>query len=140
MEMTFYRLPDGRVVPVDATAAKDAPVIGFTLKGGQVVEAVRLEEQFKVGTEVQVLSPSWLPVEVVLGCGVVERISRQSSDGTPLFWIAGFPMARTARVLRLTPGALAPDGSVRNHCPNCDGNPDAGEACMLCGASTPEGE
>lgn len=40
--MTFemYRLPDGRVVPVDATASKGARTIGFTLTGGEVVTAV----------------------------------------------------------------------------------------------------
>lgn len=71
-----------------------------------------MEEQFKVGTEVQVLSASWLPVEVVMGCGVVERITHQNSDGTPLFWVSGFPRARTARVLRLTPGALDAESCI----------------------------
>jgi hypothetical protein len=44
-EMTFthYRLPDGTVVPVDASAAKDAPAIGFTLRDGRVVTATRVE-------------------------------------------------------------------------------------------------
>ena len=37
-----YRLPDGTVVPVDASAAKGAPTIGFTLKGGEVVTATRV--------------------------------------------------------------------------------------------------
>ncbi len=39
MTFTLYRLPDGTVVPVDSTAAKNAPVIGFTLAGGQIVDA-----------------------------------------------------------------------------------------------------
>ncbi len=43
MEFTNYRLPDGRIVPVDATAAKGALVIGFTLKGGRVVDAIRAD-------------------------------------------------------------------------------------------------
>jgi len=43
MEMTPYRLPSGEVVMVDATAAKGAATIGFTLKGGEVVEATLWE-------------------------------------------------------------------------------------------------
>lgn len=42
MDTTDYRLPDGRIVAVDSTAAKGAAVIGFTLVGGQVVDAVRV--------------------------------------------------------------------------------------------------
>lgn len=34
-----YRLPDGRVVSVDATASKSRPTIGFTLPGGEIVQA-----------------------------------------------------------------------------------------------------
>lgn len=34
-----YRLPDGRIVAVDATAAKGEPVIGFTLADGRIVDA-----------------------------------------------------------------------------------------------------
>lgn len=40
--MADYRLPDGTIVKVDDTAAKGALVIGFTLKGGRVVDAVRV--------------------------------------------------------------------------------------------------
>ena len=43
METTRYQLPSGEIVDVDATAAKGALVIGFTLKGGQVVEAKRVQ-------------------------------------------------------------------------------------------------
>jgi hypothetical protein len=43
MELTPYRLPDGTIVQVDASAAKDARVIGFTLQGGQIVSAERIE-------------------------------------------------------------------------------------------------
>ncbi len=42
MNTTDYRLPDGRIVAVDSTAAKGAAVIGFTLVGGRVVDAVRV--------------------------------------------------------------------------------------------------
>lgn len=50
MDITTYRLPDGRLVPVDATAAKGALVIGFELKAvppalrGRVVDAIRVDE------------------------------------------------------------------------------------------------
>jgi hypothetical protein len=37
-----YQLPDGRIVRVDATASRGAPVIDFTLKGGKIVNAVRV--------------------------------------------------------------------------------------------------
>ena len=40
---TDYWLPDGRIVPVDSTAAKGAALIGFTLKGGLVVTAIRAD-------------------------------------------------------------------------------------------------
>jgi hypothetical protein len=44
--MTSYQLPDGRIVQVDATAAKDAAVIGFELKRGEnervIVDAVNI--------------------------------------------------------------------------------------------------
>jgi len=40
MVFEAYRLPDGQVVNVDATASKGAAVIGFTLKGGRIVDAV----------------------------------------------------------------------------------------------------
>lgn len=43
MDTTDYRLPDGRIVRVDSTAAKGAAFIGFELKGGRVVEAVRAD-------------------------------------------------------------------------------------------------
>ena len=43
MTFTPYRLPDGRVVPVDASAAKGALIIGFTLTGGRVVDAIRVD-------------------------------------------------------------------------------------------------
>jgi hypothetical protein len=67
MKTQSYRLPDGRVVRVDATAAKDEPVIGFELKAergqlrGRIVDAVRCgisvakrEMQFCAGPETQV--------------------------------------------------------------------------------------
>lgn len=37
-----YRLPDGRIVQVDDSAAKGAMVIGFELSRGHIVEAVRV--------------------------------------------------------------------------------------------------
>ncbi len=43
MDFTTYRLPDGRLVPVDASAAKGQLIIGFTLVGGRVVDAVRAD-------------------------------------------------------------------------------------------------
>lgn len=36
-----YRLPDGRIVDVDASAAKDARVIQFTLADGTIVDAIQ---------------------------------------------------------------------------------------------------
>lgn len=42
MDFEMYRLPDGRVVPVDASASKGAATIGFTLKGGRIVTAVHV--------------------------------------------------------------------------------------------------
>lgn len=42
MELTPYRLPDGRIVQVDASAAKDARMIGFTLADGTIVDAIQV--------------------------------------------------------------------------------------------------
>lgn len=39
----WYRLPDGRVVPVYATASKGWTTIGFTLAGGEIVDAVKVD-------------------------------------------------------------------------------------------------
>lgn len=58
--------------------------------------------RFCVGDDVEVLHAVSLPKrEVVIGRGIVERITYQSSDNTPLYWISGLLCARTARVLRL---------------------------------------
>lgn len=37
-----YRLPDNRIVNVDASAAKGALLITYTLAGGEIVEAMRV--------------------------------------------------------------------------------------------------
>jgi len=46
MQFAPYRLPDGRVVMVDASAAKDARIIDFTLANGQITRAVLLDSPF----------------------------------------------------------------------------------------------
>lgn len=38
-----YQLPDGSIVPCDASATKGAAIIDFTLKGGRIVQAVRVD-------------------------------------------------------------------------------------------------
>jgi hypothetical protein len=43
MPFQAYRLPSGQIVDVDATAAKGARIIDFTLAGGEIVQAVRLQ-------------------------------------------------------------------------------------------------
>jgi hypothetical protein len=40
---TDYRLPDGRIVRVDASAAKLAPLIDYTLADGRITQAVRAD-------------------------------------------------------------------------------------------------
>ncbi len=40
--LVLYRLPDGRLVRVDDSAAKGAPIIDFTLENGSRVPAVRV--------------------------------------------------------------------------------------------------
>ena len=44
MKTTPYRLPDGRIVQVDATAAKDAIYIDYQLSGGQIVTATLVRQ------------------------------------------------------------------------------------------------
>lgn len=39
---TPYLLPDNSIVMVDSTAAKDAAVISYTLKGGRIIAAMRV--------------------------------------------------------------------------------------------------
>lgn len=43
--MTFetYRLPSGEIVRIDSELARGAAVIDFTLKGGSIVQAARVE-------------------------------------------------------------------------------------------------
>jgi len=52
-----------------------------------------------VGDTVKVLRAVRLPVEDVIGVGVIERVSRASS-GESLYWVRGFACARTERELR----------------------------------------
>ncbi len=54
-----------------------------------------------VGDLVRVLRACRLPVEDVLGVGQIERVSR-SESGERLYWVRGFPVARTERELRRT--------------------------------------
>jgi hypothetical protein len=67
-EMTFtdYRLPDGSIVACDASATKNAAEIGFTLKGGTVVRAVRVSPAPKMVTH---RFNVWIDVPAVSGDG-----------------------------------------------------------------------
>jgi hypothetical protein len=53
---------------------------------------------FSVGDRVKVLQ-SVRPVERVRGIGTILRITAGHAE--PLYWIEGFPCARTARELRM---------------------------------------
>lgn len=62
----------------------------------------KIPARFCVGDFVEVLNACSLPkAEKVIGAGEITRVTEQSTDGTLLYWVAGFPMARTAHVLRL---------------------------------------
>ena len=56
---------------------------------------------FHVGDTVNVLAAIRLPQEHIIATGAIERITYQTSDGMPLYWIVGVKCARTERVLRL---------------------------------------
>ena len=43
MDTTDYRLPDGRIIAVDSTAAKGAALIDVTLTNGRIVYAIRAD-------------------------------------------------------------------------------------------------
>lgn len=43
MKFTDYKLPDGRIVRVDASAAKDARVIDYQLASGAIVVAIQVK-------------------------------------------------------------------------------------------------
>jgi len=78
---------------------------------------------FDVGDMVVVLNACRLPkVEQSIGTGAIDRITYQSSDGEPLYWISGFPMARSARVLR-----------ALGKCPRCGYHAFDGVECFDCG-------
>jgi len=47
---TPYVLPDGRIVAVDTSAARDAQSITYTLQGGEIVTAVRALPVLEPGT------------------------------------------------------------------------------------------
>jgi hypothetical protein len=57
---------------------------------------------FNVGDSVNILHAAHLPREIVSSTGVIERITYQSSDGTPLYWVSSRRTAVTARQLRPT--------------------------------------
>ncbi len=58
---------------------------------------------FSIGDTVNVLHAAHLPeFEIVSSTGVIERITHQSSDGTPLYWVSSRRTAVTARQLRAT--------------------------------------
>jgi hypothetical protein len=61
--------------------------------------AAPLEPQFRVGDWVTVLRAARLPIEEAIGASVIERVSR-SSAGENLYWVRGFPLAKTQSVLR----------------------------------------
>ena len=52
-----------------------------------------------VGDAVKVLRAARLPTEEPIGISVIERVTR-SNTGEALYWVRGFPCARTERVLR----------------------------------------
>lgn len=71
MKTADYRLPDGRIVKVDDTAAKGAPVIDFELKA-EDAEAPRAPGQWGPrGRIVQAVRVRWMCAD----CG------RETSDG-----------------------------------------------------------
>lgn len=54
-----------------------------------------------VGDLVKVLRAVRLPLEEPIGIGTIERVTR-ASNGECLYWVRGFPCARTERELRRT--------------------------------------
>ena len=58
---------------------------------------------FKTGDRVEVLRACRLPIQDVLGDGIIARITGTESE--PLYWISGFLTARTGRELRLVTDA-----------------------------------
>jgi hypothetical protein len=69
--LTPYRLPDGRIVPVDASAAKGAAAIDFTLEDGQIVQATRV-------TAIE--SPAYFLGAIAACVEAAERGSRTPAD------------------------------------------------------------
>lgn len=59
---------------------------------------------FQIGQHVNVLHAAHLPREIISSTGVIERITYQSSDGTPLYWVSSRRTAVTARQLRAVAG------------------------------------
>lgn len=63
---------------------------------------------FQVGQHVNVLHAAQMPREIVSSTGVIERITHQSSDGTPLYWVSSRRTAVTASQLRALPADNEP--------------------------------
>lgn len=71
---------------------------------------------YAVGDKVTVLNAIRLPQEHSIGEGIIDRITYQSSDGQPLYWVRGFAIARTGRVLRpVVAHQLADNYSLTEH-------------------------
>jgi len=72
-----------------------------------------ISQTFSIGDAVNILSAAHLPREVVTNTGTIERITHQTSDGTPLYWVSGRRAAVTAVQLRAaipyTPDTWTPD-------------------------------
>jgi hypothetical protein len=58
-------------------------------------------QKFNIGDMVNVLHAVHLPKEIISSTGIIERITYQSSDGTPLYWVSSRRTAVTDRHLRV---------------------------------------
>ncbi len=95
------RYEDKHSDPRETRGVAYSPWLKSVLAGTTSVPAVR----FVVGDRVEVLRAARLPqVEEAIGTGVVARITMSGYE--ELYWVDGFPTARTARELRLFLGGV----------------------------------
>ena len=86
-EQTFdrYRLPDGSIVRIDASASKGLATIDFTLKGGAIVLATKVPESREFVVTVEEDITRRVRQQVIVKAGSEEEARRAITENYPHF-------------------------------------------------------
>lgn len=104
-----YRLPDGREIPIRAELCRWEPTCGFTLRSGEVVDAVRVEAfppAFGAGLAEELQRVTWYPSTRKLWDGTKNVVA------APPDWLTFAPLVANLAGLPLGGGRKALAGAV----------------------------